>query len=83
MAFRVTAIGKTVEELCFDWLKQETGDHDRASRMAAGGFVEATLALNPGLAALQAESDDSVPVGTIIVLPPLPDDSIRETIKLW
>lgn len=83
MAYRVRRPGKTVEELCFDWLKEQTGDHDRAARLAAGGFVEDTLSLNPGLAALQAESEDSVPVGTVIALPPLPEDDIRETVKLW
>lgn len=83
MRIAVKSETMSVEEVCWTYLAEETGDRDRAAALARGGYVEQVLALNPGLAALAADNADTVPFGTAIEMPAVPTTDTVATVKLW
>lgn len=73
MRITVTRTGVMLDRLCFDILGTD-----------AGGVVEATLVLNPGLAELLAGNGHELPLGHTLTLPD--PEALRpadRTIKLW
>lgn len=73
----VTVEDATVDLVCFDYAQSVLRDRRKAGTLR--GYVEATLAANPGLAALGAV----LPLGTKIALPDfiISNEGTRE--RLW
>lgn len=83
MKIRVNQSGLSIEEVLWRHLQTQLGDDERAAKVARGGFVEATLNLNPGLARTIAFNADSVPAGTVITLPDVPTNDETAVVRLW
>ena len=67
-----------VDQLCFEQARSALGTRRAAGKVT--GYVEATLAANPGL----AEKGPYLPLGTIVHLPLFTIESvISRIIRLW
>jgi phage tail protein X len=73
----------SVEDACWRYLRTALGDDEQAARLAASGFVEAAYERNPGLALAVAGNGDSIPVGTVVIMPAIEATAETETVNLW
>lgn len=83
MKLTVTNPNLSIEEICWRYLKAQMDDADRAAALCASGYVESVLDANFGLAAMAAVNGGSVPVGTIITMANVPDQTVITTVNLW
>ncbi|TCT27927.1 tail protein X [Martelella mediterranea] len=68
----------SLDLVCFEFAYARLGDRKQAGLLY--GYVEATLAINPGLAALGSV----LPIGTVVHLPEFETAAKpAETVRLW
>jgi len=68
----------SLDLICFEYAYARLGDRKQAGLLT--GYVEAILAINPGLAALGSV----LPLGTVIHLPAFETEAkAPETVRLW
>ena len=74
--FTVTREGMTLDLCC--WLHYYSADKGAVYELPVG-VVEAALEANPGIAWLPMH----LPLGTKIIMPPLPSEPTTKVIRLW